>query len=921
MKPFMQRKRIVRIAGMLSVLALLLIVTFYHVLFGPWKMSFSNMNYAFAPFDSEGVATKGPSLSDVANNVLPIAAETYQGFHFTSWLANAGIGSPQLMSMYLSPLNYLYLLPMGVAIPLIAMVKITVAFLGMVAFVRQLGYGWKGAIFAGLSYCASSVMVVWLGWPHSEVMMYGPVLFVLLDKAVHSPKVRYFVGIVAVVYLMMVAGMPTYAAYFLYLGGCYVLYAGVRTYGRHWKSFTVCAGSAFVAVVLGGVASLPYTGELLGSVGSNGYSESRADQATWSLPIGQIKSLFFPYLSTRSDYHFNEITLYTGILVMVSLPLIMVHWRRKNSLIFFAVASVVLLSLIFTDLLNPVFTHLPLINTSKKYRVIVLLNFVLSVIVGINMDDLFAGVFDSFADKIKILLASGCGVLGYCFILWRIWPTIPSADSGRWQPYVAGVVVVLFTIAVIVRVCGAGRMLSSVCAVALFAGVAVDMGYFAANYMPLIEKSASVIPAATDSVQYLQRNTKQQEKIATVGDWTFFPLTNMFYGIRNIFGHGFVYTNPDVVAYYRRIDSTMYKSKTRPALNKVQNENLLRYLGVKYVVSDADETQDRIPVQGTPTPVELRGNAAGSTLIRQDFISANNGLDGIRVLVGTGGTQYAAGSTLTAAIRDASTGRMLRESSIPLSKLRDNAWAYFTFDALDDSAGVRYLLTLSVRSVSNESLFIYTSSQENYDGNGSLESNGRTDLIRDVAFSAYYTDDGHIGADGLLIRQIDNYNAQVQLTDTVQVESTDSDVLDSMAARYQPNTVFLNMENGMPPDAKSTKQSPLEANEMVTDIRHGDDGSITFDVSVNTERYVVVNEYNDGNWTATVDGEQTKVYRGNAIFRTILVPAGHHTVTLSYNSPLLNRLFAASLISWTTVLFVVAFRKPLDRLLTTIGSK
>ena len=898
----------------------LLFVTYGWAYLHGWKFSFTNANYTFPPFSSQYVSTSGPLLTDPADNVLPIAWYTFHPLTLTAWLPQFGIGNAQLMSLYLSPLNYFYLLPFDVAQVLISIVKVAVAFIAMLLFIRQIGYTWRGAFISGVSYALCSVMVMWNGWPHSEVTMYAPLLFLLMDKALSKLKVGYFAGVAVIICLMLVTGMPTYAAYILYVVGAYVLFYGIRVYRKTPSRLIGYFVGFGMAVILGAMLSLPYTGSLLGTIGSNGYSDSRAGMATAQLDWSRIKTLLFPYLKTEQVIHANEGTLYTGVLAMVTLPLTVLNLRKKR-VGFFAATAVIAVLLIFTPVLNVVFTHLPLINTSLKFRVIVLLNLALSVLVGVNLDDLLTR--KSFTGKDRLLVGglSAVGVAMFGIMLWRVHPLMEQVRAAATKPqdlqpvhqvYVACAVVALFALVVLVRLITAKKAVSIICSLALMGGVCIDMGYFASKYMPWISQSASTIPAPTDTVQYLQNNTQNNEKFVSLGTWSLFPMTNMYYNLRDISGHGFLFTNSDVTEYYKGISGTVFDaSPTRPTFAAIDNESLLKYMGVKYVVSGESNSQS-MPIAGTPTPTEAILDGETFT---QTFTVAEDKLSGVSFPVGTYGKKHDSG-TITVTLRD-KRNAVKATSTVQLKDLHDNAKAIFSFAAISGSKGQTYQLTVTVNDPSETGVAVYLNSSDAYAGEAT-QTNAQSPLSGDLVLSYEYSD-ARIGTDGLVTRELNEFAPQVELMSSVEVKDTDADVLSAMKQSYQPGKLFFSQKTGAPKDASKVASEPLAADEKISNIVEQRNGNMSFTVKANQTRYVLVNEYNDGNWNAYVDGKKVELSKGNYLFRAVEVPAGEHEVELRYEPTSLKTLFMLAGAGAVVLLVLVAVSGPINRRLKTLG--
>ncbi|PJM74065.1 hypothetical protein CS006_02670 [Bifidobacterium primatium] len=775
-KQWSARRIIVPSAVVLGVIGMLLYV-YHSIVFGNWNYSYTNCLYRWKPFSSLNVETGGFCYSDISDNVLPIAYSTIHQGIFTAWVPSFSIGAPQGINLYFSPLNYLYMLPFGAAMLLIAIVKVVGAFAGMYLFVKQMGYSARGGFIAGTTYALSAAMVTWQGWPHTEVGMYAPWLFLVLDKLIRELKVRYMVETAIIVFLMLTAGMPTFAAYFFYLAFAYAVFYTCRTHWNHWKTFAATLVAGIGSVVIGVVMSLPYTGGLLTSVGSNGYSESRAGWSSIGLELPQLKTLLFPFLATSTTRNNIESMLYTGVLAIITLGLVIINFRKKPRVGFFAVTSAIVLLLLFTPVFDVIFTHMPMVNTSYKFRIVILLNFALAILAGINIDDLFAHVPSELVDKLKIWGVLAIGFIVFALVAWRTRNTELTAHwTGANQKYVVYVSAALAFVVLLLATCITGkgrgvRVLSQICSVAICAIVVLDTGFFAAQYLPLTQKGASAIPPATQTIQYLQAHTKNGEKIVSKN--VDFPVDSpMFYNLRDIRGHGLSMTNEDIKAYYSAIDPSAYTSSpTNTIFLNTKNENLLRYIGVKYIVSSPNQE--------------------------------NN-------------PEYSSG------------------------------------------AGMKT-----------------------------------------------------VGNDGLLVKELDNPAPNVQLVSNVQVYKTNAQVLAAMGKEYQGNTVFFSKEYGVPQgeSTRSVAANDADTTAGVVSIDQKSNGNMIISTKTSSDQYLLVNEYDDGNWKAYIDGQETSIYKGNGLFRAIKVPSGSHRIELEYKPTTLYRFFAVAGVGVVLLIGLAVFSK------------
>jgi 4-hydroxybenzoate polyprenyltransferase len=91
-------------------------------------------------------------------------------------------------------------------------------------------------------------------------------------------------------------------------------------------------------------------------------------------------------------------------------------------------------------------------------------------------------------------------------------------------------------------------------------------------------------------------------------------------------------------------------------------------------------------------------------------------------------------------------------------------------------------------------------------------------------------------------------------------------------------------------------------------------GAIVLRANSNAQRLLVVNEGWSPGWRAEVDGQPTPIYRTNAVVQGLAVPAGEHTIKLSYDPPAFRWGVGVSLVAlgvWLVILWLsVVDRRP-----------
>lgn len=890
------KKNYLLVAGLVIAMGYL----YSELIVGGYKFSYTNIMYAFLPFKSLGILTKGPFLSDVADNMLPVLYDYIHHFNFTFWAPNIGIGAPQSMSYYLSIFKYIYLLPFEYAIFFGSMMKYLIAFIGMYLLGKEYGLDKFSRFSAGIVYTFSSAMVAWNGWPHTEVAMWAPLLFFFIEKYLKSLKIVYLFPATLVLTMMFFAGMPTYVAYFLYLLGAYVVVQGIKYYRKDFKKLSLFFMGFSAVVIVSVLLSLPYTGELLNSVGSNGYMDSRRTQVFKTLEWRNLDTLLFPYIRNGMKIHFNESTLYTGIFTVFMLPLTLINIKKKKNSAFWLIVSLLLLVLIFTNVLTPIYAKLPMINSSSKFRVIVLFNFASALLVGINLNDIVTNA-KAYAKNKKTYFTMFILVAG--FIAYRTYSLNQDLLLNLESKIYISKAVIIFTIAfflLTVLIFSKKEKIRKVCLAVFCLLMIWDMGGFAKNYMPLIAESASVLPEPTDSLIFVKKNTKDQEKIAPIGEWTFFPSSNLFYGIRDIRMHDFVATNADVQSYYSAIDPDSFTSATRIAFNEIDNENLLKYMGVKYMMRPEPTNKNNLYADLTWGNV---GAMHDNVKVEQQFVAEKDGLAQIKILAATYQNNFD-DEQLSVQIIDKSSGRTIRDLKVPLKDIQDNEFLTIDFDAITESKDKTYLLRLSADSKAPKAITFYRTEEDAYKGDLIIDNKP---INGDVMFYALYSsENSYIGEDGLLVEQLDDYSKQFELMDKVDVASSSDDVLEKMKANYEKNTAFVTKEEVKQLDTEIlSATTELDASEKIQVDKIEKNGTVQVTTLTSRPRLLVMNEYNDGNWTAYVDGKKTEVLKANYLFRAIEVPQGKHSVQFKYEPKFIFKMFIIA--GSALVVFIVLF--------------
>lgn len=892
--------------GMVLILtAVAMVITMSDCIFGQWKVSFSNLLYARPPFDSLGTAVKGPFLSDIIDAFLPdISDKITNGNLLHIWNSANAFGYPDYSFSWLDIKYILYAFGLEFGQNALFLIKYFLAGAGMYLFLKKVGLRTYSAYLGGITYAFSSAMVVWHGWPHTDVMAYGPFLFYFVEDALVSVraggefKLRNMILFSGVLFLMLVTGMPTYVPFFIYTGILYLVCRVMLSF--RWKRDKRTILALFlgfgISAVVAGMMSLVYTGSLMNSTAE--YAERRTGQVFDTLDTDYLRTILVPYVRDGLPLHINESTLFTGFVFLFLVPVCLVK-RQENEhghgkmLSFWAVVLVATLLFIFDDDTGVLYQFIPLLNTSSKIRIIALFNFAAAILSAFCLDTAMEG--DKHVSVVK------------SFALYII-PGLTLLELSDLRGNQDAVTAVWVT--VLVAVCLQIVLLrkSQWAATLLCLVVTVQMGSFAKEYTPMIPKDADVIPAATDSVRYLQEHTQNGERFVSIGTWNLFPNVNRFYGLNDLRFHGFVNTNEDVKTYMTGIDSEAYKSPTRTEIIKIDNENLLKYASVAYITRAIGGASGKLTsldnliaaAQTSRIPLAYDGNGE----LRQTF-SSDTGFSAVHILMSTYERKLSASDFITVEISD-KAGKNYGTERICLGALEDNA--FYSVATNVPAAPGDYVLRITGEGPFELPLAFWETESPIYDGVFCVDD------ARQVGSLCFVLDQpGYLFDDGTAIEALEDSAPRAYLAEDVVIVPSAADALERMKQEYVPSRVFVTANQ----KAMLTEQSGYETSRVLeyTDEQE----KVTVKVDGAKGEVLVLTDYYTDDWDVYVDGEQADCLKVNYLFRGVVLPEdGEHEITFVYHDRVFMLCAGLSVLGAVCLLAAVIFRKRLQSAVTRL---
>jgi len=360
------------------------------VLFTPWA--------AQAP----GVTPANPLLLDITFLFQPSvvhAAEEIRAGHFPLWnpFVFGGVpffANPQTAVLF--PLTALaYVLPVPLALGLMAVLKLSVAGVGMYWFLRRLAVSPGPAGLGALSFMLNALLITWLQWSNTGTVILLPVLFGVTEVLRERGGARPVAWLALVVALSVFAGYPQRVAYGLLALGVWALYRA-RGAPRPLGFLAGWAGGVALGGALAAVQLLPFA-EYAQASAVLGYRQEWTPY--FPLPLRALGAVLMPYFfgsPTGRDFwgpmNFNEISLSVGVVPWLALPLALAAARTRRAAAYFLAVAALAAALVYgLPGVAEGIAGIPPLSRIIIVRVADLLVFSLSVLCGLGLDAIARG--------------------------------------------------------------------------------------------------------------------------------------------------------------------------------------------------------------------------------------------------------------------------------------------------------------------------------------------------------------------------------------------------------------------------------------------------------------------------------------------------------------------------------------------------
>lgn len=854
------------------------------------------------------------------------------------------MADPQVMTWY-PPSTLLSLLPNGWNIFML---------LGYVAassftygYVYSLTNSRLAAAVSGTAFGLGGFMISHLGHAvivHSTAWI--PLTIWSLEMLRRSRSARWFIAGSVALAMSCMAGQSQIFLYGLVLSGFYLLVSGWSAPVGRWRYYSVSFAMMFAGIALSAVQLLP-TAELVGQGMRVSYSFQ--DFVSHSLPPRQALTMIFPLVfggvpeSGAIPYfggvNQTELTGYAGLLPIVLASIGVISTRRKSLSLFWPCVALVAFLLAMGDgtPLARVVYHIPLISQVRApARHFLELTFAISVLAGLGV----AAIINrqvSMRRLIRVILVSILLMLG-CLVLLFLNSSYMAGLAGKqgisklpllpWNNSAVGIPLLVFLLGLGALIYWYKEPRSGLRSVLLLAVLLIDLGSFGWFYewrYANQEKSAVIPTPQADQYKNLLRDTNQRlmpyrGPRGTRDEMP--PNLTRLWGVPSASGYNTLMLarvrsllpmidfidvplpwmlpadqSLDLVAarYFvmPRLDST----EEREGVSWLKNDMQI-WLGSGCTEPPRNSVEFELPRPVKATGLGLVTRLACSPLIVQGTEVARYHLTDVSGVVHSG--------SIRAGVDSSEWAYDCNDVKPIMQHQQARIFKDYPVNMGGPCAGHFYLATLDLdRPAEIKTL------QLEWVGSGAAIIIEKVSLIDKLTNESYPVD--------LTLVSTDHWRF-VEETNEARVyenlKAMPRAWLVPNVVRTDPETALKAIKTSKLPDGQdfdSARTALVEEPVPMPSQAAGVHGSATvvavkateMEVHTSSEvpNFLVTSDAYYPGWRATIDGQETKLYRADYALRGVVVPAGRHVVKFAYWP---RRFFVGAAVSLLSLVFLGA---------------
>lgn len=880
------------------------------------------------------------------NGLLGDAATQFEPFlHFSAerlhqgqlplWNPDNMLGAPfvgNMQSAVFYPPNWFsFLFPGPVSLAFLAWLKLFLASLGMYFLARRVAkIGVLGASIASITYAFGAFMTVWLLHPHTAVAAWLPWLWLATALLIDARTGRHMALLATLVGLTILAGHPETAYEVTLATGLFALFRVWQGRAAGWSHAARGLGlwtSAYVlGALLGAVQILPFLEYELNSAFALYRANVRFEGFT--LPFYYAWTAFSPDLYGNPAHHdwwrpqsnYNESNIYSGLpalVLMLFAPLVKSLSQRRLAVLLLFMMMLSGAIVYNLPILRQAFVTLTFSATLAMQRMTLLLQFALALLAGLGAHG-FEVQLGQHSGRLAVYIATAALVVGIIGLVlpWGFAHSFFVVGSSPvqnriWQDGLVRALSLLLVSCAILVLANRFYALRPAVGQAFLACMPLVL------FLDLFDAHSTYIPGtradayypSTQVTSFLQKQHGLFRTVAT--GWTFFPETNLMYGVSDIRG----YDAMEPLPYHelmRAIDPTIRNNAEggfRP-FHSIQS-HILDALNVRYLITEPGIDPNLVPdVQQNgggsdrTTPPVIASNSVGQT-----FVAQLDNLTQIQVF-GRLGTAQPTDQFVFHLKASPDSLQDLVTEQIPVATLTNKAWWSFTFPPIRQAQGRQFYFYLENLSSSGGVRLEYSPGDVYTDGH--LMQNG-VPANGDLLFGAFSFQDADSprfkmvldgGNKGASVYENLRALPRAWLVHRVEVQTETEKRLGRLADPAFDLAGAAMLSAPLPAGLVLPTDTSASRSDQVTIVRYEPE-TVQIATSSSIAGLLVLSDEEFPGWEATVDGHEAPTITADNALRSVYLSPGAHTILFSYK-PLAFRVGAVVSLATFTLLAILA---------------
>ena len=463
-----------------------------------------------------------PLLADQYRTLVPIRQfftnEVRRG-RFPLWNPHLSAGMPSLAAMNVAVLYPIDLLltPLGPfhASGIAAFLKLLLAGVFTMLYMRRLGASAPAGLAAALVYSLSGFMIVWLGHPQVNAAVVLPLLLYFVEGLLAEPlRLQPAIGFAGAYAALLLGGHAPTAVHVTFVVSIYFLFRLVER-GRRARLRRTLSGLAGMAAgaVIAAPLLLPYLEYY--RLSSSALASAALDRSASHLAPATLAHFLLPFLSGAPHLgfehlaarlglgeieNFNERTGYVGLFTLFVVFVGILRVRTRPTLFFCALAAGSLLVVYGVPPFPALLHALPILSAINHQRLLLMVGWSAAVLAGFGLDAMLRA---EPRDRPRWLALSFAAALAVALAV--VWSLIGSGFSrlgGAPRAFLLGQAWIPVTGVVVAFLVTLRRFSPRALAVLAVGWIAVDLLWFAWGFNPAIP--ADLYYPATNAIRTLQ---------------------------------------------------------------------------------------------------------------------------------------------------------------------------------------------------------------------------------------------------------------------------------------------------------------------------------------------------------------------------------------------------------------------------------